>query len=82
LPRYYADYATNVKALLVHAKPLDKLHPQDTATRSAVDKWLARHHRLRSDTVWLPMTARFADLTALLDKKTGTWLGAIAVDPW
>lgn len=70
LPKYYVDYATNVEALLVHAKPLDKLHPQDAATKSVVDKWLARHHRSRSDTVWLPMTAHFSDLTALLDKKT------------
>ena len=82
LPKYYADYTANAKTLLKHAKTVEQLPKQNPTDILTLDKWLVDHHRSRNDIVWVPLTARFSDLTALLDRQTGKWLGAITVNPW
>lgn len=82
LPKYFVPYAEQAQTLLQRAQPLDKLRPHDTAASAEVDAWLARNGRNRADVVWLPVMARNASLTMMMDKQSGQPLGALDIDPW
>ncbi|MCQ4164420.1 TfpX/TfpZ family type IV pilin accessory protein [Tahibacter harae] len=82
LPKYYVPYEEGVQSLLERAQPLDKLRPKDADVDAEVNAWLARNGRSRDDVVWLPVMARNASLTMLMDKRSGQPLGALDIDPW
>ena len=82
LPKYYVDYADDAKDMLARAQPMDKLLPNDAAAQALAQAWLHEHGRDAANVVWLPIRARRHDLTMLMDRDTGTPLGAIAVNPW
>lgn len=82
LPEYYVDYATVVPGLLTHAKPIDDLVGKHPTSRDAIETFLADHDHAATDTVWLPVQGPRASVTMLLDRRTGTPLGALPLDPW
>jgi hypothetical protein len=82
LPKYYVDYASAAPDLLKRAKPLDALPLRGEKDRDALDKALSAAHAERANVVWVPIVARKASLTMLLDVHTGRPVRAIAVHPW
>ncbi len=82
LPKYYVDYEDDAANVLEYAQPLDTLLPNDAAAQALVQRWLHQHGRESAGIVWLPITARRHDLTMLMDRSSGTPLGAIAVNAW
>lgn len=81
-PKYYVDYASERPTLLSHAKELSVLRSTSPASLPMINDWLARHGKSESDIVWVPVVARTASLTMLLDAKTGDVLEALPTDPW
>lgn len=81
-PEYYVEYADEVANLLKRAKPLSGLRQTKPETATRLKAWLEKHQREESSVVWLPINARKAALTMLLDAKTGEALDALPIDPW
>ena len=68
--------------LLQRAQPLTLLRQMHPSRSDELDQWLARHRADEQNVVWLPIVARDADLSMLMERDSGTPLGAIALDPW
>ena len=81
-PEYYVPYAEEVTGLLEHAKPLEKLRERQPQSAALLDDWLKTHQRTDVEVVFLPILARKASLTMLLDARTGEILDALPVNPW
>lgn len=82
IPKYYVDYASQVDVLLRHAAPASALAKKGGKAAKTLTEWLTKHRLDQSQVVWLPVTARFSDVTMILDKQTGEPLGALDIDPW
>jgi hypothetical protein len=82
MPQYYVDYADAAKVLLQRAKPVDELAQHHPEARSLIETWLREHGRAAADVKWVPLSARRATLTVLLDGKTGATLDILLIDPW
>ena len=80
-PEYFVPYSTVTPELLRRAKPLDELRKRRGAS-PVIDGWLQKSGRQAADIVWLPVTARMADLSMLMDRASGEPLQALAIDPW
>jgi hypothetical protein len=81
-PEYYVDYAAVAAQVLAHAKPLDDLQQKHPDSAKPIDHWLETHQRNRANVVWVPVNARRAALTMLLDRESGKTLAALPIDPW
>lgn len=81
-PEYYIPYSEKAAELLTHAKPIDSLKAKNAQAAALLDIWLSKNHRAEADVVWLPINARKAGLTMLLNAKTGEVLDALPIDPW
>jgi hypothetical protein len=82
LPKYYVDYASAAPDLLKRAKPLDALPLRGEEDRGKLAKALSSAHAERGDVVWVPIVARKASLTMLLDAHSGQPIRALAINPW
>jgi hypothetical protein len=81
-PELYVDYATAAPGLLDHAKPIDALIAKHPEAREDIERFLADHKREQGAVVWLPLLGPRASLTSILDRKTGTPIGTLPLDPW
>jgi hypothetical protein len=82
LPKYYHSYLSESADLLAKAKPVAQLRKRRSADQELLDQWLSKSGRTESSLVWLPLRARKADMTMLLDAQTAQPLQALAIDPW
>jgi len=81
-PRYYVEYETAAPDLLQRAQPLSRLRQMHPSQQGKLDACIGRLGMLDEDVVWLPIVARDADLSMLMERTSGKPLGAIALDPW
>jgi len=82
MPKYYVDYSQVAQGLLQDAKPLDDLSINTPGQREELDRALTKIGRAADQVVWVPLTARKANLVMLLDHDSGDPLGAVAINPW
>jgi hypothetical protein len=81
-PQYYTDYDAVAPTLLSHAKPLEELEKKKPESADLVADVLALRKMQADDVVWVPLDARRASMTMLLERSSGQPLQAIAIDPW
>jgi hypothetical protein len=81
-PKYYVDYAHAIPELLKHAQTIAALKTSHPQTAAPLDAWLREHNRQEGDVVCVPLKARMAFFTALLDAKSGAILDVLPFDPW
>jgi hypothetical protein len=82
LPQYYVDYTTVAAQLLGRAKAIDDLVKSHPDAARPIKEWMLEHGRTAADVRWVPLTARRATLTMLLDATTGAALDALPLNPW
>jgi len=82
MPQYYVDYTTVARDLLQRAKPIDELVRAHPDARLPIDAWLRKRGYTATGIRWVPLTARRATLTMLLDANTGIALDALPITPW
>jgi hypothetical protein len=82
LPEYYVPYDEEATSMLKRAKTADALRRSIPEAAPKFDAWLKSHDRTDADVAWLPIVARRASLTMLLDARTGKVLDAVPLDPW
>ena len=81
-PEYYVDYREAAAGLLRRAKPLDQLVLAGPADQDALAAAINATGKPRAALVFVPIVARRASLTMLLDAQTGAPLRAVAIYPW
>ena len=81
-PEFYVDYNSVAPDLLRRAKPLDELPLRDPKAQEELDMAVRSTGNAPTELLWVPVTARRASLTMLLDRKTGAPVCTIAIDPW
>jgi hypothetical protein len=81
-PKYYVDYTDASTELLQRAKPLADLRQSRADSAPLLDGWLQKHDRTEGQIAFIPVLARQASLTMLLDANSGEVLGALPIDPW
>jgi hypothetical protein len=82
MPQYYVDYAQISKDFLQRAKTVDELTSRHPDAKPIIEDWMRTHGRTDADVKWVPLSARRATLTMLLDGSSGAVLGAVPVNPW
>jgi hypothetical protein len=82
MPQYFVDYKDAAKDLLKKANSIDVLTRKHADASATIDNWLKEHQRTPADVVWVPLNARRAALTMLLDRSSGEPLDALAINPW
>lgn len=80
-PRYFRDYEANAAKVAAHLHDLDDLRRKaDAAGLAVLDRWEQQHGR--SDQVgWAPVIAQRADVTMLVDRRSGKVLAALPITP-
>jgi hypothetical protein len=81
-PQYYVDYTEVAPTLLSFARSIGDLKRDKPAATQIIDTYLSRHGLSAESIVWVPIIARRASMTMLLDRVTGKPLAALAIDPW
>lgn len=81
-PQYYTDYAAVAPILLKYAKSIDELRQKRPQSAATLDAYLTAHALRAEDVVWVPLDARRASMTMLLDRASGRPIQAFAIDPW
>jgi hypothetical protein len=81
-PQYYTDYDAVAPTLLKYAKPVGDLEKTKPESASTIAGILSRRNLREDDVVWVPLDARRASMTMLLERTSGKPLQAIAIDPW
>ena len=64
------------------AKTIDELTKQQPDAKPLIEAWLRTHGRDAADIKWVPLSARRATLTMLLDGQTGATLDVLPIVPW
>lgn len=81
-PKYYLDYDEERSSLLKHARTIASLRKSHPESSQQLDRWFAEHQRSEKDIVWVPIVARRASLTMLMDAKTGEVIEPLPIEPW
>lgn len=80
-PRYFVDYADEADNMRARGRPLKDLRSKAADADARIEAWLKRHSRKETDLVWVPLDARYASATMLLDAQTGAIVGSLDIDP-
>jgi hypothetical protein len=80
-PRYYIPYATASRDAAASGKPLATLAKAKPENAAAVAKLVASSGKSMDELVYLPMHARGAPMSIVLDKAKGDVIGVLPVDP-
>jgi hypothetical protein len=82
-PKYYVPYGEVRDQIVAHAKPIADLPQFNPASaRAEIDAIPARYGLKPEQVGFLPMRAGKRDLTAIVRRDTGEFLGTYALKPW
>lgn len=79
-PNYWIPYAQAKESILKRAKPVSVLRKQYPRQSALIDTTIAETKRKENELVFLPLHARTADWSIILDAKTAEPVGYIALD--
>lgn len=81
-PQYYVPYSRLAAKAAAKAKPLAELRGFNPGAGEEIAALPAEFRVKEEDLGFLPMRAGEKDLTVLVDRKTGRYVGAIKLKPW
>ena len=81
-PQYYVEYDKVRDEVRARHKPLSKLRELNPEAKAAIDALPAKYGRDAAVLAYFPMRAGSKDLTAIVDSKTGDYLGIEQLQPW
>ena len=80
-PRFYIPYATASREAAASGKPLATLAQASPDNATAVAKFVGSSGKAMDDLVYLPLHARAAPMSIVLDKAKGDVVGVLRLDP-
>lgn len=81
-PQYFVPYALVRSQVAARAKPYGDLRRFNPGAETRIAALPGKWGRAPGDLGFVPMRAGKADLTALVDRKTGDYLGTSSLHPW
>lgn len=81
-PQYYVPYSRLAAKAAAVAKPVAELRRFNPASEEAIAALPAKFGVTEQDLGFLPMRAGKNDLTVLVDRKTGRYVGTSELKPW
>jgi hypothetical protein len=81
-PKYYVPYAYVAQDVAARAQPIERLRSRNPEGAADIDAWVAAAGRPATALRYVPLVARYGDMTVVVDGATGDVLGVLAVDPW
>jgi hypothetical protein len=81
-PRYYIPYDEARSQVISHARPIAKLRDYNPARGAQIAALPARFALPESRLGFLPMRAGKQDLTVIVDRSNGDYLGTLGLKPW
>jgi hypothetical protein len=81
-PKFYVEYATRVKTVKQHLKPLSVLRQRSPKYEAIIAESLDELNRPAEDFGWLPVRHTRGFWTALVDLKTGYPVKYVPIDPY
>jgi hypothetical protein len=81
-PQYFVPYDAVRGEVKAHAKPLSQLRELNPREREQVDGISAKVHRPAKDLGFLPLRAGPKDLSVIVDRVNGDFLGTWDLRPW
>ena len=76
-PRLYDDYNKHREEVIKAGKPLASLAVESAENKSAIAKFINKHHRQESDFLALPISSELSEMMAIVDAKTGDFIEII-----
>ncbi len=80
-PRLYNEYNKHREEVIKAGKPLAILATVSAENKSTIDKFLNKSHRSENDFLVLPISSELAEMTAIIDAKTGDFIEIIDAKP-
>jgi len=80
-PQYYQPYAEHMLTVAQAAKPVEQLKKRNPDKSSVIGEAISRTGLAEKELGYLPIRAKYEDITALVDKK-GEVLATIKIRPW
>jgi hypothetical protein len=76
-PRLYDEYKNHLNTAIKAGKSIESLALVSAKNKSAVNEFLSLQNRPESDFLYLPITSELAEMSAILDAKSGDFLAII-----
>lgn len=81
LPKFYSSYDSHASQVMAVAHPLDKLQKLTKDTKTKLEKAIEKSGRRQDELRYLPVMTKRAILTALIDARTGQFIGLLSINP-
>ena len=76
-PRLYEEYNKHLNEVIKAAKPLEKLYENKLENKKTVSVFINSINRPESDFLYLPIASELAEMSAIVDAKTGDFIQII-----
>ena len=76
-PRLYVEYSKHIDEVIKAAKPLEKLSENNPENKKTVSAFIKAINRPQSDFLYLPISSELAEMSAIVDAKTGDFIQII-----
>lgn len=76
-PRLYDEYTNQRDEVVKAGKPLSDLAAISADNKSAIDQFITKSNRPESDFLYLPIASELAEMSAIVDAKTGDFIQII-----
>ncbi len=80
-PKLYDEYNKHREEVITAGKPLARLAADSVENKFVIDKFLNKNHRPESDFLALPISSELAEMSAVVDAKTGNFIEIIDAKP-
>ena len=76
-PKLFEEYNVHKSEVIKAGKPLAGLIEMSTGNKSVVAKFISKSNRPETDFLYLPISSELADMSAIIDAKTGDFIQII-----
>ena len=76
-PKLYDDYTKHRGEVIKAGKPLAELTAISAQNKSSIDKFISKSNRPETDFLYLPIASELAEMSAIVDAKTGDFIQII-----
>ena len=73
-PRLYDEYSNHREEVIKAGKPLVGLAEISAENKLAIDQFISKSNRPESDFLYLPIASELAEMSAIVDAKTGAFI--------
>jgi hypothetical protein len=70
-PRLYDQYSNHIEEVIKSGKPLEVLKSKSSQNKTEIDKFIVEINQPESNFIFIPISSVLANMSVIVDKKTG-----------